>query len=93
MAFVLKPTLSEVNVTKTCFLVFSIHMIYHFPFPYFQFIWVFALSCVSWRQHIVGFLFFNPVCHCLLIGAFSPLTFKVIIEKYVFIVFYNSCPS
>ena len=45
-----------------------------------------ALRWVSYRQQAVGsFLFLNPVCHCLFIRVFSPLTFKVIIDRYVFI--------
>ena len=53
----------------------------------------FALRLVSYRQHIVGpppFFLKDLFCPlCLLIGAFSPLKFKVIIYKYVFIVILN----
>ena len=34
-------------------------------------------------------MFFYPVCHPFLTGAFSPLTFKVIVDKYVFIAILN----
>ena len=45
-----------------------------------------TLKWVSWKQRIVGsFFFIQSVTLCLLIGAFSPLTFKTIIDRYVFI--------
>ena len=46
----------------------------------------FALRWVPCRQKIVGFCFFiHYATLCLLIGGFSPLTFKVIIDRCVFI--------
>ena len=45
----------------------------------------FALTWVSCRQHNVGScLFIQSATVCLLNGTFSPLTFKVVIDKYVF---------
>ena len=72
-------------------------------FPSFPFTWniffhpltfnlylSFALGWVSCRQHIVGSFFpLQSASLCLLIGAFSPLTFKVIIYKYIFIAILN----
>ena len=50
----------------------------------------FALGCVSYRQHIVGSCFsIQSATLCLLIGSFSPLTCKVIIDKVVFIAILN----
>ena len=50
----------------------------------------FALRWVSFRQQIEVFCFFiqSPTL-CLLVEAFSPLTFKVIIDRYVFIAILN----
>ena len=45
----------------------------------------FALRWVSYRQQIEGFCFFiQSATLCLLIGAFISLTFKVIIDRYLF---------
>ena len=50
----------------------------------------FALGQVSYRQHIVGSCFvIQSAMLCFLIGAFSPLTFKVIIDKYLYIAIVN----
>ena len=68
-------------------------------FPVFPFSWntffhpltfslyvSFALRWISCRNHIGGSCFFiQSSTLCLLIKAFSPLTFKVIIDKYVII--------
>ena len=45
----------------------------------------FSLKRISCRQHIYcRLLFFHPICHFIyLIGVFSPLTFKVIIDMYL----------
>ena len=44
------------------------------------------MKWVSWRQHIYGSCFcIHSASLCLLVGAFSPLTFKVIIDLYVLI--------
>ena len=45
----------------------------------------FELRLVSFRQHIVDFFLIQSYHLCLLNGVFCPLTFKVIIDKYVFI--------
>ena len=46
------------------------------------------INCVCCRQHIHWFWFFNSITHSMiLVEAFSPLTCKVIIEKYVVIAF------
>ena len=70
---------------NSCFPVFSIHMKYLFPSPLSIYICL-ALRWVSRKQHTVGFCFFIQSANlCLLIAAFSSLTFKVIINIYVFI--------
>ena len=48
------------------------------------------LKSFSCRQYIEGSCsFIQSATLCLLIGAFSPLTFKVIIDRYVLIIFYK----
>ena len=48
----------------------------------------FALRWVSCTQALF-FFFIQPAILCLLLGAFSSLTFKVIIDRYVFITILN----
>lgn len=61
-------------------------MKYHFPSPYFQSMCFFhpEVSC----RHVEVLVFFIQSL-CLLIGAVSPLTFKVIVDRCVFIVILN----
>ena len=50
----------------------------------------FVLRWVSCRQHIWGSCFLiHSGTLCLLIGAFNP--FKVIIDRYLFVVFFSLC--
>ena len=43
-----------------------------------------GLKCVSCRQHIYGSCFcIHSASLCLLVGAFTPFTFKVIIDIYI----------
>ena len=69
--------------------VFSMQMKYLFPSPHFQFMYAFCpmVSLLSTADCRLFFFFFFLILFatlCLLIGAFSALTFKVIIDKYVF---------
>ena len=46
----------------------------------------FVLRCVSCRQHKCGSCFLiHSAILCLLVGAFHPFTFKVIIDRYLFL--------
>ena len=74
----------------SCLLAWNI-----FPHPFTFNLYVsFVLRWVSCRQHIEGFcLFIHSATLCLLIGAFSPLTFKVIIDRWLFIAIWTSCSS
>ena len=91
MAFVSKSILSDMSIVTLTFL--------SFPFAWNIFlsplIYNLCVSCalkwVSFGQHIVGFcLFFTGYATlCLLIGAFSPLTFKAVVNRYVFISILN----
>ena len=56
------------------------------PFPYLNLKVSLGLKWVSCKQYIDGscFLIYSVIL-CLLIGAFSPLTFRVSTERYEFI--------
>ena len=52
----------------------------------------FVLRWVSCRQHMCGSCFLiHSATLCLLIGAFNPFTFKVIIDRYLFIAILTLC--
>lgn len=68
------------------FFSISICRQYLFPSITFSLCVSFDLKQVFYRQHICGSCFFMySSTLCLLIGAFSPFTFKVIIHRYVVI--------
>ena len=83
MAFVLKSILSYMSTVTPTFV--------SFPLAWnaltFNLYWKsFALRWISCRQHIVSsWIFIQPFTRCLLIKAFSVLTFKAIIDKCAFI--------
>ena len=86
-----------------CFKVYFVDMSMATPTFLFPFAWnsffhpltfnlclCFAPRCVSYRQHIVGScILIQSATLYALTGAFSPLTFKVIIDTYVFIAILN----
>ena len=66
------------------FLLLPICMEYIFPSSYFQSMSVLRSELGSCIQYIYGsFFFIHSTSLCLLVGAFNPLTFKVIIDIYV----------
>ena len=72
------------------FLLLLICMEYIFPSSHFQSICVLGLKWVSCRQHRYWSCFcIHSASLCLLVGAFNPFTFKVII--YYFISPFNIC--
>ena len=85
MAFVLKSILSDMSIAMPLSCHFHLHEVC-FSIPSFSIYMCLSHKWVSCREHIVGYCFIiQSVSICLLIRAFSPLTFKVIINKYVFI--------
>ena len=53
------------------------------PFSFILYVSL-GLKWVSCRQHIHGTCFsIHSASLCLLVGAFNPLTFKVIVDMYV----------
>ena len=69
------------------FLLISICMEYLFFYPLTFSLYVpLDLKWVSYRQRIYGSYFcISSATLCLLVGAFSPFTFKVIIDRYILI--------
>ena len=66
------------------FLLLPICMEYNFPSSHFQSICILRSEVVSCRQHIYGSCFcIHSASLYLLVGAFNPFTFKVIIDIYV----------
>ena len=90
MAFLLKSILSDMSIATTAFLSFPLAWNIFSHLLTFSLYVSFVLSWVSCRQHTVGSCFFlQPATLCLLLGAFSPLAFKAIIDKCVFIALLN----
>ena len=90
MAFILKPILPDMSIATLAFLSCPLAWnIFSHPLTFNPYV-SFALRWISYRQQIEGFCFFiQSAILCLLIGALSPLTFKVIIDRYVFIAILN----
>ena len=92
MALILKSLLSDMSIVTLAFLScpLACNLFFH-PLTFNLYV-SFALSWFSCRQQIVGYSFFiQSATLCLLIGAFSPLTFKVIIDRCVFIATFTPC--
>ena len=89
MAFALKSILSNLSIATLFSWCFHVHaMSFSIPST-FNLHAAFALKWVSCKQHIISSYFIiQSAALCLLIEAFSQLTFKVII-KYVLIATLN----
>ena len=91
MSFVVKYILSDVSISTPAFLSFS------FAWNIFFYLLTFNLYVsftVRWVSCIVAlvfsyFFFIQSTTLYLLAASFSPLTFKVIVDKYVFIAISN----
>ena len=87
MALVLKSILSDMSIaTPACF---SCPFAWNIFFQPYTFIMCrsFVLRWVSYRQHMCGSWFLtHSAILCVLIGAFNPFMFRVIIDRYLFIV-------
>ena len=90
MASISKPILSDMSIANPAFLYFPLAWnIFSYPLTFNLYV-SFALRWVSCRQDIIGSCFFiQSATLCLLIGAFSPLTFKVTPDNHVFIAILN----
>ena len=87
LLFVLTSILSGIGIATPTFFSVSVYMEYLFPSPHFQSVCVTSdLNWVFCRQHIYESCFcIHLATLCLLIGALSPFTFKVMTVRYVFI--------
>ena len=86
MALFVKSILCHVSIATLAF--FSCPFAWNICFKPFTFSLCSSsvLRCVSCRQHMCGSCFLiHSAILCLLIGAFNPFTFKVIIHRYLFI--------
>ena len=85
IAIVLKCILFHESIAIPCFLGFNFHEISFF-IPTYSLCVFFNLNRVSRTQHMYGLcLLLHSATPSLLIVAFNPFTFKVVIDKYVFI--------
>ena len=57
-------------------------MEYLFPALHFQSVCVPCFEVGLFQITYIGVLFLYPARLCLLVGAFNPFTFKVLIDKY-----------
>ena len=82
--FILRSILSDMRIATPAFFCFPFawNLFFH-PLTFSLYVFL-GLKWVSCRQHICGFCFCSHSASlCLLVGAFNPFTFKVIIDIYV----------
>ena len=85
MAFVLKSVWSDMSIATLAFLWFPLAWNFFFYLSTFTLCVSFTFNWVSFRWHVVGSCFIiQSGTLCLLIEAFSPMTFEVIIDRYIF---------
>ena len=84
--FSLKSILSDMSIATPAFFWFLSAWNIFFHLLTFNLYVSLEVRWVSWRQHIYGSCFcIHLASLCLLVGAFHPLTFNVIIDMYVLI--------
>ena len=84
--FILKSILSDMSIASPAFsrFPFACNIFFH-PLTFSLYVSL-GLKWVSYKQHIYGSCFCIHSVHlCLLVRAFNPFTFSVIMDKYVFI--------
>ena len=80
----LSSTLSDMRIDTPAFFCFPFVWNMFFHTLTFRICVSLGLKWVSYRQHIYGSCFcIHSASLCLLVGAFNPFTFKVIIDIYV----------
>ena len=87
--FILKSTLSDMSIATPAFFSFPFTWnIFFYPLTFSLYVSL-DVKWVSCRQHIYGSCFcIHSASLCLLVGAFNPFTFKVIIIMYVPMTFF-----
>ena len=84
VGLVLKSLLSDISSLPQLFFPFHLHEIF-FPSLYFLSICIFQSEMVLLEAAYIWILFLiDSATLCLLVGAFKPFTFKLIIDRYVF---------
>ena len=84
ISFILRSILSDMRIAIPAFFCFPFAWNIFFHPLIFSLYVSLVLRWVSCRQHIYGSCFFiHSASLCLLVGAFNPFTFKVIIDIYV----------
>ena len=87
-SLILTSVLSDMSIPTPAFFWFPVAWNIFFHLFTFSLYVSLDLKWVSYRQHIYGSCFcIHSVSLGLLVGTFSPFTFKVIINMYVLIVF------
>ena len=82
--FILRSILSDIRITTPALFCFPFSWnIFSHPFTFSLYVSL-GLKWVSCRHHIYGSCFcLHSASLCLLVGAFNPFTFKVIIDIYL----------
>ena len=82
--FILKSILSDMSIAIPAFFRFPFAWnIFFLPLAFSLYVSL-GLKWFSFRQHIYGYCFcIYSASLCLLVGAFNPFMFKVIIDMYV----------
>ena len=84
--------LSDVSISNSAFFFTSICTEYFFPSLHFQLVYIFCshmgLLWSGYMQVLFCYLFSTL---SLLIGPFNPFTFKVIIDRYLFMAIFSLC--
>ena len=84
--FILNSILSDVSIATPAFFWFPFAWNIVFHLLTFNLYVSVEVKWVSWRHHMYGSCFcIHSASLCLLVGAFSPFTFKIIIDMYVLI--------
>ena len=84
--FILKSILFDMSISYCSFLLIPIFMKYFLPSSHFQFVCVPRSEVGLLKTAYIWVLFLYPFCQSMSFGwGFSPFTFKVIIDMYVFI--------
>ena len=88
IVFILKSILSDMRIASPAFFWFPFAWnIFFHPLTFSLYVSL-CLKCFSCRQHIYGSWFcIHSASQCLLVGAFNPFTFKVVIYMYVLLPF------
>ena len=93
MSYNIRSTLSDMRIATAAFFWFPLAWnIFFHPLTFILYVSL-GLKWVSCGQHIYGSCFYiHSASLCLLVGAFIPFTFKVIIDIYVSIaIFLTVC--